>query len=177
MTEDEIVELIKNGDDSGMDALLRQYTPLMRYIISPILNNENDTEECIHDAAMRVWNKIFLFDADKGSFKRWLTSVSRNTALNFLKSRKVTEEIPEDMPSDDYTPEELAVKYEEQRALKQALDSLSLYDQALIYRKYYYMQSTLQISLELGLSERAVEGRLYRIKNKLRKMLGGDSLE
>ena len=31
-----------------------------------------------------------------------------------------------------------------------------------------------QIASELGMTERAVEGKLYRLKKKLRKMLGGD---
>ena len=48
------------------------------------------------------------------------------------------------------------------------LDELSPKDKTLIYRKYYYMQSTEQIAAEMGLTERAVEGRLYRIKQKLR---------
>lgn len=36
------------------------------------------------------------------------------------------------------------------------------------------MQSTEQIAAELGLTPRAVEGRLYRIRERLRKQLGGD---
>ena len=47
-------------------------------------------------------------------------------------------------------------------------------ERLLFYRKYYYLQSTAQIALELGLTERAVEGRLYRLKRQLRKLPGGD---
>ena len=36
------------------------------------------------------------------------------------------------------------------------------------------MQSTAQIASELGMSVRAAEGRLYRIKKRLRSMLGGE---
>ena len=61
--------------------------------------------------------------------------------------------------------------------LAKALSKLSQKDAALFYRKYYYMQSTAQIAAELGTTERAVEGKLYRIKKKLRKLLGGDEYE
>ena len=47
-------------------------------------------------------------------------------------------------------------------------------EQLLFYRKYYYMQPTAQIAAELGITERAAEGRLYRIKQKLRRLLGGE---
>ena len=52
--------------------------------------------------------------------------------------------------------------------MRNLLDELSVKDKILLYRKYYYMQSTEQIAAELGLTQRAVEGRLYRIKKKLR---------
>lgn len=46
----------------------------------------------------------------------------------------------------------------------------------LFYRKYYYLQSTARIAAELGLTPRAVEGRLYRIRKGLQNKLGGDLL-
>ena len=36
------------------------------------------------------------------------------------------------------------------------------------------MQSTAQMAAELGISPRAVEGRLYRLRNKLKETLGGE---
>ena len=60
------------------------------------------------------------------------------------------------------------------QARERALTALPQRDRLLFYRKYYYRQSTAQIAAELGTTERAVEGRLYRIKKALRKALGGD---
>jgi len=59
-------------------------------------------------------------------------------------------------------------------ALQQALLRLREADRVLIYRKYYYFQSTAQIARELGMTERAVEGKLYRAKKRLKETLGGD---
>ena len=50
-------------------------------------------------------------------------------------------------------------------------------DRLLFYRKYYYRQPTAQIAAELGLTERAVEGRLYRIRKNLREKLGGEGYD
>ena len=68
------------------------------------------------------------------------------------------------------------VRAERARRLRAALDRLGEADRRLFYRKYYYLQSTAQLAAELGTTERAVEGRLYRIKKKLRAQLGGDEL-
>ena len=47
-------------------------------------------------------------------------------------------------------------------------------EQHIFYRKYYYLQRTAQIAAELGMTERSVEGKLYRLRKKLQKELGGD---
>ena len=68
------------------------------------------------------------------------------------------------------------IQKERIQILQQALAALSPKDRNLVYRKYYYLQSTARMAAELGLTERAVEGRLYRIRQKLQKQLGGDLL-
>ena len=87
------------------------------------------------------------------------------------------EELSEEIPSPEATPEELVLQKERQNEVERALNRLSPKEKMLFYRKYYYRQSTAQIASELGLSERAVEGKLYRLKKQLRKMLGGEEHE
>ena len=79
-------------------------------------------------------------------------------------------------PADAVTPEQQLLRKERAERLKAVLSTLNQKETQLFYRKYYYMQSTAQIAAELGLSERAVEGRLYRLRKYLRKELGGDGL-
>ena len=175
--EKRIIGLIKNRDEKGMEELLRHYSPLINYIISPILENPSDREECLSEISMKIWSKIDLYDPGKGSFNGWLTAVARNTALNRARQIKTSlsiDEIYTQTASSDPDPEEILLRQERNKALKEALDRLSRRDKELFYRKYYYMQSTAQIARELTTTERAVEGRLYRIKKKLRKALGGD---
>lgn len=178
MNEQEIIELLLARDERGMDALLTHYGPLMRYIIAPILSNAEDREECLSEAAMRVWEKIRQYDDDHGSFNAWLTAIARNTALNRLRrTTNEDNEIPESTPAPEPTPEEQLLRKERQNAVKRALGQLSQSDRNLFYRKYYYLQSTAQIAAESGMTERAVEGKLYRLKKRLRKMLGGEGYD
>lgn len=179
MQENTVERLLLEKNEQGMDALLLHYGPLMRYIIAPILQNPQDREDCLSEVSMRVWEKIGQFDGEKGSFRAWLTAITRNTALNHARraSGSSAEELSESTPSPDPTPEETLLKKERQEALKTALNRLSYKDRLLFYRKYYYRQSTAQIAAELGMTERAVEGKLYRVKKQLRKSLGGEACE
>lgn len=180
MPEQDIVQLLNSRDRRGAGELLTHYGALMRYIISPILPNAQDAEECLSEVFMRVWDKIEQYDPERGSFKAWLTALTRNTALNYARKIKNSgneEELYSELPSPEPTPEELFVQQERSKALAQALRLLSDKERILFYRKYYYMQSTAQIASESGLTERAVEGRLYRLKKTLREALGGGELE
>ena len=177
MREREIIELLLQRDEKGMDALLRHYGPLMRYIIAPILKNAQDREDCLSEVLLRVWERIGQFDPEKGSWTAWLTAVTRNAALNqarALARHGDLGDIPPDTPSPEPEPEAVLLRQERHAALSQALQQLSAGDRLLFYRKYYYLQATAQIASELGMTERAVEGRLYRLKQRLRQLLGGE---
>ena len=177
MQEQNIIELLLQRNEKGMDALLLHYGPLMRYIIAPILQNPQDQEGCLSEVAMRVWEKIEQFNQERGSWNAWLTAITRNAALNYTRNNPCNnsvEEISENISSSEPTPEEVIIQKERQAAVNHALCQLSPKDKMLFYRKYYYLQSTAQIASELGMTGRAVEGKLYRLKKQLRKMLGGE---
>lgn len=180
MREQEMIELLLQKEEKGMTELLVHYGPLMRYVIAPVLRNAQDQEDCLSEIAMQIWKKIERFDPKRGSWNAWLTAIARNYALNYKRDRSAqggAGEIPPDLPSPEPSPEEQILRKERQAAVNRALQRLSARDRTLFYRKYYYMQPTAQIASETGLTERAVEGKLYRIKKQLRRLLGGEGYE
>lgn len=176
MKEEEIIAGLKDGDNQAMEELMQQYGPFFRYILAPILPNASEREECFSEVIVRIWQKQAQYDPEKGSWKSWMAAIARNTALNRVRNRKQTEPLPEEMPADTIAPEDMLLRKERQKALEQALSQVSRQERLLFYRKYYYLQSTAQIARELGMTERAVEGKLYRLKKKLRDLLGGDTV-
>lgn len=175
MDEQQILRQLLGRQPDAATHFLRRYGSLLRYIIAPILPDQREREECVADVAMKVWQQIGSFDPNKGSFSTWLTVLTRNTALNRARAQK-----DQPLPLEEAAlppspgPEEALLQKERSLRLHQTLRQLGNTDRALIYRKYYYLQSTAQIARELGMTERAVEGRLYRLKKKLKEKLGGD---
>ncbi len=176
VTEKEIINQIQSRDERGLNNLITYCSPLIKYVIAPILPKEEDREECLFETIMRIWDKIHLFDETRGSWKAYITAVARNCALSRARCLQpnVSEELTDSIPSPQFSPEEILLKKEAQQKLLMALNALPHKDKALFYRKYYYLQSTAQIASETGSTVRAVEGRLYRIKKRLQKMLGGE---
>ena len=175
MNPTELINDLLKRSDGSLDQLKLHYGPLIRYVIAPILPDARDREEVFIDILVRVWDRVDQFDPAHGNWSNWLSAIARNAAIDRARRNPpVGDELTETIPAPNSDPEQELIRKERQRALHTALNSLESSDKALFYRKYYYRQSTAQIAAEYGTTERAIEGRLYRIKRKLRKVLGGD---
>lgn len=168
---------LREDRGAGMEALLGQYGPLLRYVIGGILRDPQDAEDCFSEVSLQLWQNLDRYDPARGGLSAWLTAVARNAALNHWKARRRREAHlggGEAAVTAD-TPESALLRRERTERLRDAVARLSERDRQLFYRKYYYLQPVAQIAAELGLSERAAEGRLYRLRQRLRQELGGDA--
>jgi RNA polymerase sigma-70 factor (ECF subfamily) len=171
-----------------VEEVISRYKGLLYYIIKPIVKDENLAEDCFGVICEIILKNYHKYQTEKGSLTGWLTRVARNGALNFVNNKKYTilateskspagglthEEDQQTWAIDYQTPESRLIEKENRAELEKALSSLSKSETNILLRKYYYMQSTGQIAAELGMSERAVEGRLYRIRKKMMGKLGG----
>lgn len=161
-----------------IEALLERHGPMMAYVVRGILSDPHEQEECLAQVRARVWERWESYDREKASPTTWLTALCRNAAYDRLRAqvrqRERTGALDETMASPAPGPEEVLLQKERLETLSRLLSAMSAGDRALFYRKYYYLQSTQQMAAELGTTARAVEGRLYRIRKKLQKQMGGE---
>ncbi len=174
---EQILRMLLANDEGGLVLLKQEFGARINYIVKSILTNEEDAAECINDIYFSVWRNAASYDSTKAQFTTWLTVVCRNTALNVAKKKNlVVGSLNYNLTSDSYLPEDELLRQEREAALDRAIASLTKRELQLFYRKYYYCQSTAQIAAELNLTQRAVEGRLYRLRQKIQRLLGGDLL-
>lgn len=161
-----------------IEALLERHGPMMAYVIRGILSDPHEQEECLAQVRARVWERWESYDREKASPATWLTALCRNAAYDRLRTQARQREragtLDETMADPAPGPEEALLQKERLETLSRLLSAMSAGDRALFYRKYYYLQSTQQMAAELGTTARAVEGRLYRIRKKLQKQMGGE---
>ena len=168
----ELLRRIAAGDEAALHELLQYYGPRIRYIIRPFLPDTREQEECVQHVAVTLWRKAGEFDEKRASFAAWITVICRNAALNRARRRKV--ETPLDETVTVPSAEDEVLRRERQQRLYQAGAQLYGTERQIFFRKYYYGQSTAQIAAELGLTERGVVGRLYRLRDKMRRLMGGE---
>lgn len=161
-----------------IEALLERHGPMMAYVVRGILSDHHEQEECLAQVRARVWERWESYDRERSSPATWLTALCRNAAYDRLRAqarqRERTGALDETLADPAPGPEEVLLQKERLETLSRLLSAMSAGDRALFYRKYYYLQSTQQMAAELGTTARAVEGRLYRIRKKLQKQMGGE---
>ena len=170
--DEELLRQVAAGDEAALRTLMSRHAARMRYIIRPFLPDVREQEECVQDVSVTLWRKAGEFDPNKAAFATWLTDICRNAAINRARRQRPEEPLSETLsvPS----AEDEVLRRERQERLYQAVGQLHGTERQIFFRKYYYGQSTAQMAAELGLTERSVEGRLYRLRAKLRRLMGGE---
>lgn len=178
MRDKKIIKLIEKKDEEGLKALSDKYEKLLTYIATGILgNNVEDVEECVNDTYLKIWNHIGEFDLEKASFKTYVSVIVRNTSINRLRKisriegtsqKEELSELAADYADQRQNVEAAIESKENIRALNDIVDRLKKKDKELVLRRYYYMQSSKEIALHMGMSVNAVDSKLSRLRRQMK---------
>jgi RNA polymerase sigma-70 factor, ECF subfamily len=83
-----LLQQIQTGDEEALVALHAQYANLVYSVAYRVLNEPMAAEEVTQDTFMRLWNKSYTFDPEKGRFTTWLLTVTRRLAIDLLRQRQ-----------------------------------------------------------------------------------------
>ncbi len=178
MEDSEIIRLFFERSEQAIEELQRKYGSALRKTAANILPDPLDVEECVSDACLQAWNSIPPQRPDPLS--AYVCRIVRNLAINRYHSGRakkrgsgydlVLEEMEECIPSGMSVETELEAK-ELTSAINRFLDTLSREDRFLFVRRYWYADAVSQLAAMTGGSPNRVSLRLWRIREKLRKML------
>lgn len=87
LTDDEIIALLLNKEQQGIDILYDKYGNYLFGFITQIVKREDLAELVLQDTFLKVWNKIESFNIKKGVFITWLISIARNTSIDMIRSK------------------------------------------------------------------------------------------
>lgn len=175
MTDEELLKKLKKDKDRGLSAAIDLYSGLLYKIAATVIlpvGSREDVEECVSDSFMSFYESIDSFDLSKASIRSYLAVITRRRSIDFYRRLKKAElvslENAEKVQSEDFTSE-----VEAKNVLFAALRSLGEPDTTIVTRKYLFGEAPAQIAETLSMSEGAVQKRLERSREKLRRELGG----
>ena len=179
MRDRDIMALFWNRSERAITETKTKYGGYCEKIVSAILEDPQDREECISDAFLRLWDTIPPNMPDR--LKLYLARILRNLALDRLDKQQALkrgsgqpslplEELLPYIPVADNT-EQVADRVVLQSVLNRLLATLRPQSRKIFLQRYWYSQSVPEIAEEFGLSKTAVKTSLQRSKAKLKSML------
>lgn len=84
----DLVTRLKARDEAAFAEMYRNYSNAFISIISKITNGDVEmAKDVLQDAMVKIWNNIQSYDPSKGTLFTWMMNVSRNTAIDKLRSK------------------------------------------------------------------------------------------
>jgi RNA polymerase sigma-70 factor (ECF subfamily) len=86
--EDELVSLLKSGDQKAIRTIYDNYSPALYGIMLRIVDSEETAEDLLQEAMVKIWKNASRYDKNKGKLFTWLVNIARNTAIDYLRSKE-----------------------------------------------------------------------------------------
>lgn len=172
-----LLERIRNGDSSALEALYLLYAPRVRSFALNILKCPSDAEDITHNIFLRIWEDRELVSQAK-SFKSYLFRMTRNSTLNLLKYKKyrirgqnadaVYEPVTE--MDDKISTDELL------ELIDTAIENLPERCRTIFKMSRFEHLTYNDIALRLGISPKTVQYHISNALTELRKFIAAINL-
>jgi RNA polymerase sigma-70 factor (ECF subfamily) len=172
-----LIARIVDGDQSALDQLYESLVGQVYGLALRILNLSPLAEEAVQDTFWQVWRQAPRFDADRGSVKAWVLTITRSRALDMLR-RIEPNEVELDPETQDLiqatdhnSPQDLLSAIQQDHRLHKALVSLDPVPRQLVSLAFFRGLSHDEIAGHTGLPLGTVKSHIRKSLNQLRLIL------
>ena len=176
MDDNKIIDLYFARDERAIKQTNAKYGKLLHHISYRILHSIPDSDECVNDTYMKAWTSIP--PKRPSFFSAFLAKITRNLSINryvqnksrtkWLAMDTVFEEVAECIPDNTgEASDDLALR----DAINGFLGSLSDTSRNIFVKRYFYMMSIKEISLDMEMSVSNVKVNLLRTRERLKAHL------
>ena len=179
MDDQKILDLYWSRSEKAISVTAEKYGRYCYYIAHNILQNGEDSEECVNDTYLRAWNAIP--PKRPGKLSAFLGKITRNLSLNRYEKRMaekrgggqipfILDELLECIPSNNNT-EQIAEDIIIRNTINRYLSALPAENRKIFVQRYWYLCSIKEISSNFGIGESKVKMILFRSRNELKNLL------
>lgn len=183
MDDLQIIELYFARDEHAIKETESKYGKLCFRVAKNILSDDEDSEECVNDTFLAVWNKIP--PTRPNNFKAFICKITRNLSLKKLEFSNAGKrsanavislsEIEEILPDNRIAS---GVEEEELGKLISAFLWSEKEDARNVFlRKYWFFDSVSDIAKRYSFSESKVKSMLFYTRNRLQEFLKKEGIE
>ncbi len=164
-----IREVLQDSNARAFEMLMKRYTSQVYGAALRLMKDEENAQEVTQMAFIQAYRQL---DSWRGeNFGAWVTIIANHIALRMLEKekRRQTDPLDEniDPPNEEYDEQ----KEQQLQAMEAAIAQLPEADRQLIQWHYYQSIPLSTIAQRLGQTENNIKVRMYRIRERIKKVL------
>ncbi len=178
LEDNKIIELFFQRKNRAITAISEKYGKLCFKVAYNILNNHEDSDECVNDAYLGAWNTIP--PKEPNPLKAYILRLTRNQALNrydYNSAKKRSgnfemciEEIGY-MVSDGEDPVAILETKQLTAYINEYISSLGEADRLLFVRRFWYAEPYEELSVLTGVKVSTLKVKIMRMRDNLKTFL------
>lgn len=86
-----LVLALQQQDKRALKHVYDAYSAALFGVIIRIIKDESFSEEILHDVFLKIWDQIHQYDAQKGRLFTWMMTLTRNLAIDRLRTRRMSQ--------------------------------------------------------------------------------------
>lgn len=184
MEDNKIVDLFWSRSEDAIFETQKKYGKYCKYIANNVLRDEWDSEECVSDTYVRLWELIPPNRPEKLSV--FAAKIVRGLAIDRLRGKlakkrgvpetePITDELAECLNGTDLSGAESGIFLRD--AINGFLRGLEKEKRKIFVRRYWYMSSIRDIAIDMKISEGNVKTTLCRLRAELKSFLEKEGFE
>lgn len=176
----DLIEKIRQGDQSALDLLYKRYSSPVYSLIWKILQNSEEAEDVALDVFWQVWRQADRYDPSRGAPPAWIFTLARSRAIDRLRSRSRREDrtISIDDPNihfdpldENASPDQVVSFRQNRDAVRAAMEKLSVVQREAVELAFLKGMTHVEISEKLGQPLGTVKTRIRQGLIRLRRHL------
>ena len=179
LSDNELIALTLSGQKRAFEGIVRRYQKLVYNVAFQIVQNHEVAADLTQDTFLKAYKSLGTFE-NTLKLKPWLLKITSNTALNQIRDSRskyldsleeLLEESPQSEPaSSKCLEEEIELRFSHAK-LMEALQKLSARYRQIFILRYQHDLPYADIASITEETESTIKSLLFRIREKLRKMI------
>ena len=170
---------VGHGDRRSFEMLYERFSGVLFSTAFRVLNNQEAAEDVLQDVFVQIWEKAALYDPARGKPMTWAITLTRNKAIDRLRSVQRRSRLQDDLQHESQTVEQFDDKssfdavssVETAGMVREAVKKLSKDQREAIELAFFSSLTQTEISERLNQPLGTVKARIRRGMMRLQELV------
>jgi len=173
-SETELVDLLKKKDQRAYNYLYDSYSGALYGVVIKVLGNREEAGDVLQESFIKIWKNIGNYDQNKGRLFTWMLQITRNTAIDFMRSGPIQKEKKTnrfDSDASHIDQKNVTFTPTDHLGISQVVEGLRAEDKQIVDLAYFKGMTQHEIAEKLSIPLGTVKTRARKALIELRNIL------